>query len=104
MGNKKKVQGRRSPEPRRSGTFIAAALGVLVLAALGTWFWLGREGAPAAAPLYRGGPRLAVDTDNIDLGTWHFDRMASATFNLRNVGDQPLKLAANPRVEVAEGC
>jgi hypothetical protein len=104
VGRKKKVRGRRPPEPKRSGAVILAALGVLVLAAVGTWVWLGRQDPLAAAPVYAGGPRLAVDTDTIDFGAVRFEKMVTATFRLKNVGDQTLTLAANPPVEVVEGC
>jgi hypothetical protein len=83
---------------------VWAALAVLVLAAIGTWFWLGRQDPLAAAPLHTGGPRLAVDTDTIDFGAVRFEKMVTATFHVKNVGDQTLTLAANPPVEVVEGC
>jgi hypothetical protein len=45
-----------------------------------------------------------VDREEIDLGPVRFDTRVQARFLLRNVGDQPLQLAANPPVEVVEGC
>jgi hypothetical protein len=56
------------------------------------------------AAQYTGGPRLWVDSDFIDFGTVRFEKHVTARFRLRNVGDQPLRLASNPPVEVVEGC
>jgi hypothetical protein len=45
-----------------------------------------------------------VDKGLIDFGPVRFDRIVKASFRLRNVGDQPLRLALNPQVEALEGC
>ena len=58
----------------------------------------------ADTPRYQGGPRLAVDRQEIDFGPVRFEKRVQARFRLRNVGDKPLRLTANPRVEVVEGC
>jgi hypothetical protein len=47
---------------------------------------------------------LAADTELIDFGSVRFNTMVQARFLLRNVGDQPLRIAANPPVETVEGC
>jgi hypothetical protein len=75
-----------------------------LVAGAASWFWLGSEDPLGVAPLFSGGPRLAADTDTIDFGDVRFDKMVTASFRLRNVGDKPLMLASNPPVEVAEGC
>jgi hypothetical protein len=80
----------------------AAALAIVV--ALAAWFWLGRQEALSAGQPFTGGPRLALDTDTIDFGRVRFERMVTARFTVRNVGDKTLHLAANPPVEVVEGC
>jgi hypothetical protein len=81
--------------------------GILVVAVgigVGTWFLLLKSSPPPVAAQYAGGPRLSVDTDTIDFGTVRFEKFVTARFRLRNVGDQPLRIAANPPVDVVEGC
>lgn len=104
MGKKKKPQVRRQPERKRSTALILGAAALALAAGVFTWFWFGRHDPLGAAPLYTGGPRLAAETDNIDFGTVRFERWVTAKFRVRNVGDKTLKFAANPRVEVVEGC
>ena len=69
-----------------------------------TWLALPGRSPLAEVARYQGGPRLAVDRQEIDFGSVRFEKMVQARFRLRNVGDQPLRIAANPRVEVVEGC
>lgn len=102
-GRTEAVRERRSRALRRrlvAGGFFSLA----VLAGVATWYVYPRSGALSAAIPYQGGPRLAVDREEIDLGTARFDTRLQVRFLLRNVGDQPLKVAANPRVEAVEGC
>ena len=77
---------------------------VAVLVGLGTWLFLMKSSSQVVAAEYKGGPRLAVDRDLVDLGYVRFERFVTARFRLRNVGDQPLRLAMDPRVEAVEGC
>ena len=58
--------------------------------------------APTAAP-YKGGARLDFDKRAIDFGTVQYDKLLTATFQLRNVGDQPLVLK-NVSLKLVEGC
>ncbi len=102
MGKQRKKQ--QAPAQGGRAGLLVGAVAVAMVAAVATWLWLGRQDPLSAAPAYAGGPRLATDTENIDFGTVRFERMVTATFNLRNVGDAPLTIAANPPVETVEGC
>ena len=107
---KRKGKGKSSqPQkaPARSGWPKLLVPGILVVAVgigVGTWFFLQKSSPPPAAAQYTGGARLWVDSDYIDFGNVRFEKFVQANFRLRNVGDQPLRLPANPPVEVAEGC
>jgi hypothetical protein len=79
-------------------------IGLAVLAGVSTWYAYPRPSPLNAAAPFQGGPRLAVDTELIDFGPVRFDQMVQARFLLRNVGDQPLRLDANPPVKAVEGC
>ena len=80
----------------------------LLVAAVGmgaaTWVLLQRSSPSPVAAQYAGGARLWVDSDYIDFGTVRFEKFVTARFRLRNVGDQPLRIATNPPVDVVEGC
>jgi hypothetical protein len=101
-------QGRKPrPQPAqgRGLKFLltAATLGTVAVAIL-SWVWFSSQDAPSAAPLHTGGPRLSVETDNLDFGDVRFEKRVIAEFRLQNVGDRPLQIAARPAVEVVEGC
>lgn len=96
-----KAKGGRARRPRWLWPLVIGI--VLVGGAIG-WSVFPTQSPLADAPRYRGGARLAVNTDLIDFGDVRFEKLVQARFRLRNVGDQPLKLAANPTVEVVEGC
>lgn len=107
---KRKGKGRSSQaqkvQPRSRWPKLMVS-GILVVAAgigVGTWFLLQKSSPPPVAAQYAGGPRLSVNTDTIDFGTVRFEKFVTARFLLRNVGDQPLRIASNPPVDVVEGC
>lgn len=97
------VRERRARAQRRR-FLIAGVVSVAVLMGLGTWYFYPRHSPLSAATPYQGGPRLAVDSALIDFGPVRFEKLVQARFRLRNVGDQPLQIAADPPVEVVEGC
>jgi hypothetical protein len=89
----------RGPRFLIPGTLLLA-----VLIGFATWYFLPRSSPLSEAAPYHGGARLAVDKELIDFGTVRFERMVDASFHLRNVGDQPLRLAVNKQVEAVQGC
>jgi hypothetical protein len=92
----------RQARKRRRRLVVAGILSGAVLVGVGIWF-VYPSPLGAAAP-YQGGPRLAVDREEIDFGPVRFDKMVQARFRVKNVGDLPLQIATAPRVEVVEGC
>lgn len=110
MGKQSKQQSKtavtreRQARAFRRRLVVGGLVGVAILAGLVTWYAYPRPSPLSAAPVYQGGPRLAVDTELIDFGPVRFNKMVKARFLLRNVGDQPLRVAANPPVEAVEGC
>ncbi len=91
--------------PRGRRDAVSAGFASLaVLAIVVACFVLPPAGRAGEAPAFRGGARLAVDTELIDLGTQPYNRVVEARFQLRNIGDHPLQLPPSPPVEVVEGC
>ncbi len=103
--NRNRSNGKKKSMPaRRSGVVIWSAVAVAIVVGVVTWYAIPKPSPLSAAPPYHGGPRLAVDKEFIDFGNRHFNRFVEARFLLRNVGDQPLKLAAASPVDAIEGC
>jgi len=79
-------------------------LGMALVMGLAAWALIPGLGGQSDAGQYRGGARLAVDTDLIDFGTMRYGQFVEARFRLKNVGDQLLRLPASPPIDVLEGC
>ena len=83
---------------------IVIGLGGLALVVASLAVVLG-GGSGGRAPIeVTGPPRLKVDKETIDLGNIQLGRTVDASFVLTNVGDEPLKIAEAPFIEVVEGC
>lgn len=98
---------RRNPprQPRPPGWLTGLLLGGgALLLALTAWLAWPRPSAPANPIEVRGAPKLKVNADVVDLGQVRLGRWVSASFTLTNVGDQPLRFAGQPYIEVVEGC
>jgi hypothetical protein len=55
-------------------------------------------------PEVTGAPRAEFDLTSIDHGSLRFEQPVESVFRVRNVGDQPLMILGEPRVELVEGC
>ena len=89
---------------RRRSFLVPGAIALALVLGAATLFLLKQPTPATFAAQQAGGPRLAVDKELIDFGAVRFERMVEARFRLRNVGDQPLRLAVDRRVEAIEGC
>ena len=102
-----KQYAKRPPARRkRSSTPLAAWLlvggGLVLLAVVAVLAW--PRAVPKAQMEVTGAPKLKVDQDKVDLGNVTLGQTVEVTFQLTNVGDQPLRIAHAPFVEVVEGC
>ena len=97
-----------TPPPRRNRVplylvagcaLLVIIIGVALLASSGR----GSSGSSAPAQV-TGQPKLAVDQQKVDFGKVPLDIPVKATFQLSNVGDQPLQILNQPVVEVKQGC
>jgi hypothetical protein len=83
---------------------VPAVIGLAIVVGAVSLILLPRGDSTSNAAQYQGGPRLAVDKDLIDFGNVPYRKVVKASFRLRNVGDKPLTLPANPPLETVEGC
>lgn len=106
--SKKSYKKRRvaSPPPPKRFPWLWLTIGaalVLVAGGLGL-VWSSSADTPAVTPAVNGSPRLAVDRTEVDEGYIKLNTVVRSTFQLSNVGDQPLKIIGEPWVELIEGC
>lgn len=94
--------GRHKAGQPKSTIFLLliSGLAMLVLALLA---WR-NAAAPKAEIQVTGEPRLVVDQEVIDFGDVQFEVPVQASFQITNVGDQPLRFTKRPAVQVAAGC
>lgn len=95
---------------RRRRRFLArlgwvTGLGLLLVAA---GFWLASsgksgQGNPELVEV-QGRPAIRVDRQVIDFGDVKLENPKSFEVVVTNVGDQPLRLAREPYIEILEGC
>lgn len=96
-----------SPASRRTPWPMFVGGAAVLLLVLGILFVM-RPSAPVGtstnATLAVDAPRLVVDRQQIDFGQVPLDIPVKATFQLSNVGGQPLQIVSQPVVEVKQGC
>jgi len=100
-----KKSSQRHAQPARPPWWLAAIMvaGGLLILGLTAWLAWPRPAATSAIEV-RGAPKLKVDAEVVDLGPVTLGKWVSARFTLTNVGDQPLRFAGDPYIEVVEGC
>ncbi len=81
--------------------FAVGGLGLLILAA-GSFF-RSRSGSNTVIEV-NGSPKLKVDKEHVDLGDVRLGEWVTVSFDLTNVGDQPLRFQDTPYIEVVAGC
>jgi hypothetical protein len=59
---------------------------------------------PALVPATGAAPKAMVEQTEIDAGYQPFGTLIETSFKIRNKGEGPLQLAANPKVKLVEGC
>ncbi len=97
---RKNEQAAKSPWP-----FVVMGVGAVLIIVVGFLAWNGNNSKkPSATPQITGSPKLSVDRDSIDFGKVPLDQTVRAEFKLKNVGDQPLRIVGEPRVELVKGC
>jgi cell division septal protein FtsQ len=102
---KARLQDRRR-QKRQRNTFVMLIAGGLLLLAGG--FAMVKTALSNKADSSKievsGQPSLKVDQELIDYGDVKLNTNLTFALNLTNVGDEPLKISADPYVEVKEGC
>jgi len=105
--------GKKEHELRRLAKKRRRAQRVWLFLALGGVFLMGaaflllrgnQNSQPLANIETHDTPSLKVDKEQVDLGKVALGQTVQVSFQVTNVGDQPLRFSAQPFVEVVEGC
>jgi cell division septal protein FtsQ len=99
----KKYAKRRKQRPIWPRVMLAAGGLVLILAVVFAFSQSSKQ-KPNATVEVSGSPSLKVDKETVDLGKKRLGQQVKVSFQLTNVGDQPLRFASAPTIEVKEGC
>ncbi len=95
-----------APPPRSPWPFVVIGVGALLIVVVGFLVWRSSTAPQKAGtpPQVTGSAKLSVDRDVIDFGKVALGQKVQAQFKLKDVGDQPLQIVGNPRVELVKGC
>jgi hypothetical protein len=97
------IKGRQKPTSKSNLPLFLMLGGGLILIIIALFAFLDRP-APFT-PQLNGGPSIKADKDKVDLGDMKLGaNTAQVSFEITNVGDQPLRFSKAPYVEVKEGC
>ena len=77
-----------------------AGVAILIIAA----FFAFQKKPTSYTPEVTGGSSLKADKEKVDLGDVKLGQTVQVSFEISNVGDQPLKFSKLPFIEVKEGC
>ena len=99
--SKKVVAQQKSKTPIWLWGLIAAGVALVAFVVIQA---ASSNSTPPPAPLVMGGPALQVDKEKVDLGDIPLGETVNVSFELTNVGDQPLQFTKKPYIEVAAGC
>ena len=100
--NKRTSNSRKFLTKKRKSPLFLALGGVIIL--LIAAFFAFQKKPVSFTPEIIGNPSLNVDKEMIDLGDVKLGNTVHASFEVTNVGDQPLKFTKVPYIEVKEGC
>jgi hypothetical protein len=97
----------KQPKPAETGRpgWLLPAIIVAVIAVVGAVLAvvLGNQTPPYEAEV-TGAPSAVVDTTVVDHGAVPYAQTVESVYRVRNVGDEPLVILGEPRVELVEGC
>jgi len=102
LSKSKKPQPTKSPQ-RPTWLLPAVIVGAIVVVLAIVAAMTGSRREPFE-PEVAGAPRAEVDQTSIDHGAVRFEQPVESVFRVRNVGDQPLTILGEPRVELLQGC
>ena len=104
--SKSKNRSKRQVKSSNQLPLVLLVVGGMLLigAALYALLRSNQPASPEVLVEVSGSPRLKADQEVVDLGDVPLNQTVNVTFQLENVGDQPLRFSKEPSIEVVEGC
>lgn len=104
MANKKAYSTKRQqPQKRGRKNSWVYVMAILLIVTTTLIVALQKKAQPYT-PEFTGGPSLKVNTESLDLGNQKNRVPVLVSFEITNVGDQPLVFTEAPFIEVVKGC
>jgi hypothetical protein len=95
----------RQPKPdQRPEWLIPGVIAGIIVILLAIVAIIAGTRSESFEPEVTGAPRAEFDQTNIDHGTVSFEKLVESVFHVRNLGDKPLTILGEPRVELLQGC
>lgn len=91
------------PQKKNDKTPLILGIGSVIILIIAAVFVFQKKPA-SYTPEVTGGPSLKVDKEKVDLGDMKLGSTAQVSFEITNVGNQPLQFSKAPFIEVKEGC
>ena len=109
MSSKKSKRAVRKAKPTSQGglpwwAVVAMMAGLVLIGLVVIGGPAGNTPATKATIEVKGAPALKADKEKVDFGNVKLGQTVQVSFDVANVGDQPLHFTEAPWVEVIEGC
>lgn len=92
-----------APPSKRPTWMIPVAIGGVIVMAIIIAIIIGNSNT-SSTPQVTGSPRAEIVQSTINHEYVSFEQPVESVFRIRNVGDKPLIILDEPRVELMQGC
>jgi len=96
-------KGQQAPPSKRPAWMIPVVVGGVIVMAIIIAIMIGNSNT-SFNPQVTGSPRAEVIEATINHEYVSFEQPVESVFRIRNVGDKPLIILDEPRVELMQGC
>lgn len=101
--NKRKISKNQRNHQIKNKPSLFLVLGGLAIIVIALFFAFQKNSA-SFIPEVIGQASLKTDKEMVDLGDVKLGKTVKVSFDLKNVGDAPLRFSEVPYIEVKEGC
>ncbi|MHB8136054.1 MAG: hypothetical protein ACYDH1_17740 [Anaerolineaceae bacterium] len=100
---KGKAPNYRKTQHQKNKISMILAIGGIAIVMIALLFAIQKKPA-SFTPEVTGNPSIKVDKELVDLGDVKLGQPVQVAFEIKNIGDKPLKFTKPPYIELKEGC
>jgi hypothetical protein len=100
---KREILGNQKDQQIRNKPLLFLILGGFIIIVIALLFAFQKKSV-SFTPEVIGQASLKTDKEVVDLGDVKLGQTVNVSFDLKNVGDVPLRFTSRPTIEVKEGC